>query len=348
MPVALRNGIYTALGSTGLDVLLRPMLGGVGVILTFHRVLLAPPDIHHGPSQSLIVTAEAFQAAIAFLRNAGYDIVSLDEVRRRLLARGKQKKFACLTFDDGYIDNYEVVYPICQKLEVPIAIYITINMIEAKILLWWFGLERVIEQMDFVQSPANGDLRIYPCRSTAEKLSSYRALDRLLRHASEADRLRMIEKLERESGVDFKAVSQGLAMTWPMVKELSRSGRVTIGAHTITHRALCSLGEDEMRREIGESRDILEERLAIRIKHFAYPFGRSSDASIREYEICKSLGFDTATTTRPGTLKRGHRNSLHSLPRINVLNERTVQTLRADLTNVPAVFKTVFFYVKGL
>ena len=133
-----------------------------------------------------------------------------------------------------------------------------------------------------------------------------------------------------------------------MVEELSRSDRVTIGAHTITHRALRSLDENEVRKEIGESRDILEERLTTQIKHFAYPFGRSSDANIREYKICNALGFDTATTTRPGTLKQGHRNGLHSLPRINVLNDRTVRTLRADLTNIPAVLKTAFLSVKGL
>jgi peptidoglycan/xylan/chitin deacetylase (PgdA/CDA1 family) len=157
----------------------------------------------------------------------------------------------------------------------------------------------------------------------------------------------MIRRLESAYDVDFMAISRGQAMSWAMVEELGRSDIVTIGAHTITHRALATLSDEEARAEIDDSRSVLEKRLSKPVRHFAYPFGRASDAGEREFGICDALEFDTATTTRPGTLKASHRQSLLSLPRISAVGERTVRTLRADLSGIPAALKTAYLSLKG-
>ncbi|MDH3232374.1 MAG: polysaccharide deacetylase family protein [Alphaproteobacteria bacterium] len=344
---ALKNGLYASLAHSGLDRALRPLLGGLGVIMTFHRVVPETPAARHGPSHSLAVTADEFRGIVAYLRKIGYEIVSLDEVRRRLLEGSGEDRFACLTFDDGYLDNYEIVYPICRELDVPITIYITIDLIEGRMVLWWYGLEAVVTQASTVQCPANGEIKTFAADTPARKISAYREADALIRLTDEADRRRKIEYLEQEYGVDFTAISQDQAMSWEMIEELAASGLVTIGAHTVTHRALRTLSDDEVRSEIAESRTILEKRLSQPIRHFAYPFGRASDASEREYAICRALDFDTATTTRPGVLKPHHRDSLHSLPRISAATGHSVRALRADLSGVPSAAKSAYLSIKG-
>ena len=144
----LKRTYYGAVGVTVkcLGTALRPLLGGVGSILMFHRVQLAPSGLPYGPSRDLVVSLDTFRRVVEYLRRAGNDIVSLDETLRRLRSGVKGRPFVSLTFDDGYRDTYELVYPICRELKVPITIYVTTDMIEERLLLWQYGLSAVVEQ----------------------------------------------------------------------------------------------------------------------------------------------------------------------------------------------------------
>jgi peptidoglycan/xylan/chitin deacetylase (PgdA/CDA1 family) len=76
-------------------------------------------------------------------------------------------------------------------------------------------------------------------------------------------------------------------MTWTDLEYLLEKGH-TIGAHTINHRRLTEIeNESELRREIIESGDILEERLGIKINHFAYPFGDFNSINSEAIDIIK-------------------------------------------------------------
>jgi peptidoglycan/xylan/chitin deacetylase (PgdA/CDA1 family) len=333
---ALQNAFYTVLWGSGLDLLLRPVMGGMGSILVFHRLVESPPTGTFGPSRSLSITAEGFRALIVYLRKSGIEIVSLDEVLRRLKNGARGRRFTCLTFDDGYRDNYELLYPICRELEVPFAVYVTTDLIDGRLLLWWYGLEATVARSDAVSWRANGAARHFPARTPDEKARTYRALDVKLRHASAERRAEMIAALEADHGVDFKAESNAAAMSWEMVKELAESELAEIGGHTVSHPALNTLSEDEARREITEGCRIIEGHTNRKIRHFAYPFGRPSDVSDRDRALCRELGFATATMTRAGTLEAGHKDRLYDLPRISVTCDTTPQRLRVDLSGVPA------------
>jgi peptidoglycan/xylan/chitin deacetylase (PgdA/CDA1 family) len=333
---ALQTAFYNTLWGSGLDLLLRPLMGGMGSILVFHRMVAEPPQSAFGPSRSLSITADSFRGLIAYLRKAGVEIVTLDEVLRRLQSGRSQRRFTCLTFDDGYRDNYELVYPICRELEVPFTVYVTTDLIDEKLLLWWYGLEATVARTDAVTWQENGESQHYPAETADQKARTYRQLDVKLRHASAARRADMIATLESQYDVDFRAESNAAAMSWEMVKELSQSDIAEIGGHTVSHQALNTLCAEEARQEVVEGCRIIEGRTGHTIKHFAYPFGRPSDVSAREHALCRELGFATATTTRVGTLDARHKDTPHDLPRISVSCDTTPRRLRVDLSGVPA------------
>ena len=347
MQRALQNAFYAALWGSGLDILLRPLMGGVGSILVFHRLVVEPPTGSFGPSRSLSITADGFRELIAYLRKSRIEIVSLDEVLRRLQSGVTGRRFTCLTFDDGYRDNYELLYPICKDLEVPFTVYVTTDLIEGRMLLWWYGLEAAVARTDGVAWRENGETQHFSAKTPDEKARTYRALDVKLRHASAERRAGMIAALETEYGVDFKAESNAAAMSWEMVHELAKSELAEIGGHTVSHPALNTLSADEARREITEGCRIVEGHTKQKIRHFAYPFGRPSDVSEREHALCRELGFATATTTRAGTLEAEHKNTPHDLPRISVSCETTPQRLRVDLSGVPAKVRTTLGSLLG-
>lgn len=73
-------------------------------------------------------------------------------------------------------------------------------------------------------------------------------------------------------------------MTWDEIAELKSMGH-TIGAHGMTHRRLSGLQGEDLRREILESGDVLEDRLKCKIDWFAYAFGDIASISAEALEI---------------------------------------------------------------
>jgi len=65
-------------------------------------------------------------------------------------------------------------------------------------------------------------------------------------------------------------------MTWEMAAEMMRSGLITIGGHTLTHADLSEADVARAERELEECDRLIERRLGILPRHFAYPWGRWS------------------------------------------------------------------------
>ncbi|MFF3982162.1 polysaccharide deacetylase family protein [Streptomyces sp. NPDC001828] len=68
-----------------------------------------------------------------------------------------------------------------------------------------------------------------------------------------------------------------------------------VGAHTVSHPQLDTLGHRELRRELVDSKAELEDRLGHRIDHLAYPHGYNSRA-VRG--AARTAGYQTAVAVR--------------------------------------------------
>ena len=116
--LVLRTGME-ALYFSGAHHLLRPILGGVGAILTLHHVRPPRADAFQ-PNRLLEVSPRFLEDVIRELRRSDVDIVTLDEMHRRLREQDFRRRFVCLTFDDGYRDNARHALPILRKYDAPL------------------------------------------------------------------------------------------------------------------------------------------------------------------------------------------------------------------------------------
>jgi peptidoglycan/xylan/chitin deacetylase (PgdA/CDA1 family) len=82
-------------------------------------------------------------------------------------------------------------------------------------------------------------------------------------------------------------------LDWEQVDELKKAG-VRFGSHSLTHANLTKLKNNELDREIKESKRILEERLGDSIDCFSYPFGVFNDQVIA---ALRNAGYKWAVTT---------------------------------------------------
>lgn len=84
-------------------------------------------------------------------------------------------------------------------------------------------------------------------------------------------------------------------LTWHQVEAWVRSG-FDIGSHTLSHPDLTRLSPDALEQELGQSREILEQRLQTRVDALAYPYGYFDAA------VCTAASrhYRRACTTRLG------------------------------------------------
>jgi peptidoglycan/xylan/chitin deacetylase (PgdA/CDA1 family) len=316
----IRTGLE-ALYFTGSHLALRPFFRGIGAILTLHHVRPAQPGAFQ-PNRLLEVTPTFLEEVILSLRRSQVDLVSLDEMRRRLSEGIFWRKFVCFTFDDGYRDNLTYAYPVLQRHAVPFAIYVPTSFPDRLGELWWLALQAVIAQNDRVGLVIGNEDRHFTCRTTREKYEVFNDVYWWLRGLPTEKALRdTVHELCRRYRIDMAAFCAELCMTWDDLAELARDPLVTIGAHTVNHVMLKKVPDGEARAEMKMSAAVIEAALGIRPRHLAYPIGDASSAGPREFALAREVGFDTAVTTRPGVLFPEHRRHLTALPRITLNGE---------------------------
>lgn len=321
------------LHGTGAARALAPLTRGKGVIFTLHRVRPEPPAPFE-PNRILKVTPDFLEAAIATVRRAGYDIVSLDEAARRLKRDAPGRPFACFTLDDGYRDNREYAYPVFKRHGVPFAIYVPTAYADGEGDLWWLVLEAAIRMADRVRG-AFGD---FVCDlETVTPEAKQRAFDAIywpLRRLPEPELRAAVRRLAESVGYDPAPLCRELIMGWDELRALAADPLVTIGAHTRRHFAVAKLSEDEARAEIADSVERIAGELGRPCRHFSFPYGDAASAGPRDFALAAALGLETAVTTRKDVVRAGC--ALTGLPRISLNGDfQDPNYLAAMMTGVP-------------
>jgi peptidoglycan/xylan/chitin deacetylase (PgdA/CDA1 family) len=312
-----------------ISPLFRPFYAGRGQILMFHRV--CPPVQRTLPASVMEVTPAYFEEVIHFFQSKKYHFASLAEIPELLFPRRKTQKFVAFTFDDGYKDNFTTAYPILKKHDVPFAIYVCTDLPDKKAVLWWYMLEDLVQKQAVIKFTVMGRDFNFISRTAEEKRIAYNTIRRMLKYSQPADFQELVINIFLRNAIDPLEKVKGLALDWQMLRELSRDPLVTIGAHTMRHYVLQELAENMARKEIIHSKQILEERLKIKIAHFAYPYGGRNEALQREFSLVKKAGFLTGVTARTGNLFHGHADHLESLPRLDVPSLQDLRHLQVAL-----------------
>jgi peptidoglycan/xylan/chitin deacetylase (PgdA/CDA1 family) len=110
------------------------------------------------------------------------------------------------------------------------------------------------------------------------------------------------------------------------------AGGFEIGAHSLTHARLSELTPEPSRREIVESRHILEDGIGTAVSTFAYPFGLVTPAAV---EIVREH-YRAACSARLAVAQ--HRDDRYLLPRIEMFYWRAGRIFRLFGTPVGAAY----------
>jgi peptidoglycan/xylan/chitin deacetylase (PgdA/CDA1 family) len=302
------GGMFGFLDFCGILDYAQPWLTGMGLILMFHRVV-TPRSLAFDPG--LAICSDNLDRILGYIRRRSWEIISLGQLHDRLTNGSHRRPFVCITFDDGYADNFTIGLPIFRRHQAPLCVNVTVGYINRTTPGWWDALGELLLQRKEIQFSGSGQSERVTLGTWEEKLTAYQRLGKILYHDVIGGRAPLGNTWSL-NGVDAQALSDRLFLTWKELQEFSKDPLVEIGAHTLTHPSLKDLKENEAADEIEQSRRILKERLEVEIEHFAYPFGLCGE---REFRLVRDLKFKTAVTARFCNIFAAHREHLASLPR---------------------------------
>jgi peptidoglycan/xylan/chitin deacetylase (PgdA/CDA1 family) len=126
---------------------------------------------------------------------------------------------------------------------------------------------------------------------------------------------------------DYKANIQpkNKMLSWKEIKEMNANG-ITIGAHTLDHVNLNTIHEKEARRQILQSKKVLEKKLGKEVRYFCYPYGEYNRAAVK---IVRESGYLAATSSRPGVVNSAM--NPYTLKRIDCLGHLSHQQFVEEL-----------------
>ena len=293
------------------------------IVLTFHRVL-NDSELQETASQGGMIVRDKTFADFLQYASQHCEFANLEQ-EPEWAPSGKLK--LAITFDDGWADNAESVYPLASQYQVPFAIFIVPERTGASLPFW---PERTAAALDRIPS-VNGNRRTVSIRKAIEALKALPALERESR----------ISQMIGVSGAVEPSTAVDKTMTWAQIAELYANG-VTFGSHTSTHEILTTLSAADAEQEIACSREAIQQKLGSSCELFSYPNG---DCSKPVRDLVVHAGYKFAFLNDPGVWTRDCDPFL--IPRVNVCEFHLVGS-RGNFSPLIFDYAVVWSAAKGL
>ena len=272
-------------------------------ILIYHQVLDQPDFMREGE-----VDKTAFNWQMTLLSKY-FNVMPLHEALEKLANDTLPPRATCITFDDGYANNFTNALPILLANKLSATFFIASGYLDGG-RMW---NDSVIESIRIMQSTdlnlTGIGLRNYDI-STPEK-KAQASLD-ILQHLKHL----LPEIRTQHTGYItslVKELPENLMLTSDQLVKLHESG-MEIGGHTVTHPILAKLSPDAVRQEVSDNKKHLEQLLNTTLRFFAYPNGKPDrDYLPDQVQLVKECGYLAAISTQVGLADK--QNDRWQLPR---------------------------------
>jgi peptidoglycan/xylan/chitin deacetylase (PgdA/CDA1 family) len=214
--------------------------------------------------------------------------------------RGIEPWTVAITFDDGYQDNYLYAHPILRRYGLPATLFVATGYIGTGRVLWndrvaWAIKHTERNNTEFVSRFTGEGL---PLESMDDRNKAFISILENLKGYPEEERNALVDDIVKELQ-NGKRGPEPMMLSWGELHTMTQEGWA-VGSHTVNHAILTKVNEAGARRELLESKQILEETLQRAVRLFAYPNGRDTDFNPRIKALIRETGYEAAVTTVDG------------------------------------------------
>lgn len=260
---------------------------GKSLVLLFHKE-------ENGP---------LFEKIILALKRR-YRLVSVHELELLITQKQDLKNICHISFDDGDISFYNVVFPVLKKHNVPVSLFISPDVISTNTNYWFQEVhdydEKTVKQILSQQLNIPEDKLNHAPFKFIFKCLPIKKIENI------------IEIYQQQTQCSIK---KPVNITLAQLKELAASDLVTLGAHTLKHPILKNENDADSRHEITASIKNLEALTGKPVTYFAFPNGIPVlDFGEREMNYLRENNITMAFSTELDNLSAEH--NLLSMPRM--------------------------------
>jgi peptidoglycan/xylan/chitin deacetylase (PgdA/CDA1 family) len=268
-------------------------------VLNYHRI----DDPHRKDFDSFQPNISAHP--IEFSRQMEYlsrwfNVVSLRDVMNWLNGTQSLPPYAALiTFDDGYLDNYENAYPILLQYKFPAVIYLTTGHINTDAPFYWDLAAYCFHhtKIDHILFPNGTDVF---WKNKAELSQVSKNWINSMKLLPEMEKKNWVAGLPEKLNVAVPHnFFRNLMINWDQAREMFNNG-IEFGGHTVNHPILTRIPLSEAQIQIEESKTKIEKELGQPIFSFAYPNGLQADLNPEIQKIVANAGYKAAFTLQNG------------------------------------------------
>ncbi len=276
-------------------------------MLCYHRVVdrvepgLFPEVVSAGPAM--------FDEHLDLIAQ-DHSFVSLGDVAYWLDGRASlPPRAALVTFDDGYLDNYQLAFPILRRRGLPAVFFVATGHMDTGELLWWDRASAVITAASGVEAdlPLLGPVTLPEPGERTSLALRWVAAAKALPDAARSEALDALAS----SSPGRPVASQRVAMSWDQAREMADAG-MEFGGHTRSHPILSRMSPESARRDIADGLARIREELDREVIGFAYPNGGRADFDPGHKQMLADLGVRLAFSlvTGPTTWNEIHADPL--------------------------------------
>ncbi len=307
-------------------------------ILMYHRILNEGDEI----CGENMVTKEAFERQMKIISEK-HNPVSMYELVEGIKNGNLRRGSVAITLDDGYRDNYMNAYPILKRYDIPATIFLTSGIIGTHDILWFDKVSASISLTEKKNLYFEGES--FDISEKKSREAATQSIISILKKMEHESRLKSLDNLMGSLNVTKDILPKDMMLEWKHVKEMVESGLITFGAHTLTHPILTQLSMKNIKKEIFDSKDIIEKMISKKVDLFSYPNGDKSDFN----EDIKNLlrgAFVCSASTIPG--KNNSKSDLFELRRIGCSHENNDIVFKVKQSGILNCLIGIYKHVKGM
>jgi len=230
-----------------------------------------------------------------------YHIIGLQEyLKAHQFGKILPPKSLIITFDDGHIDNYKLL-PIIQRMQIPITIFLCSDIVNTHRHFWFKHCKELL-----------------PDREKIKKMSN-------------SQRLETLKQYGFNQTQEYDDVQ---ALTSDQIEKMRPW--VDFQSHTCFHPILPRCDDETAQKEIGLSKQHLEDNFSLKINAISYPNG---DYSTRDIDLAKKAGYKCGITVDYGF--NDLNTDIFRLKRISVNDGQTLDELIVKSSGCYAFIKRI-------
>lgn len=274
-------------------------------VLMFHRVLpdkqITQPNAYS--TFGTLISQEFFEKVLTCLTVNGFQFVTVSELTKHC----ENDKIIAITFDDGYLDNFEFALPLLQKFKASATFFPVVNPCKDNSVLPLDIYYQCIDEMTLSENE-----REEYVTGTIKQNFYWAEPDKQIELLNS-----LFKELPQKSRVSYMSAEQ--------LKQLTDNG-FEIGSHGMTHSLLIAdyMNKEKALNELQKSKQWLEVVTGKPVTTYCFPAGRYNAKMI---ELAKQVGY---TSTCLVVRNENEKEILPSYDRIFV-KPKSIEELKAAL-----------------